>query len=71
MDRLGLAQEMKAKTMLLGGGGRAVAAGRVQYGFSIVADGIGFPASNCWVFCRRTYRNGSSSAGGLRSTPPI
>jgi molybdate transport system substrate-binding protein len=46
MERLGLAQEMKPKTMLLGGGGqnpRAVAAGRVQYGFCIVADGMGVP----------------------------
>jgi molybdate transport system substrate-binding protein len=46
IERLGLGQEMKPKTMLLGGGGqnpRAVAAGRVQYGFSIVADGIGVP----------------------------
>ena len=46
MRRLGLADEMKAKTTLLGGGGqnpRAVAAGRIQYGFSVVVDGIGLP----------------------------
>jgi molybdate transport system substrate-binding protein len=44
MERLGLAEEMKPKTTLLGGGGqnpRAVAAGRVQYGMSIIADGYG------------------------------
>ncbi len=37
---------MKPKTSLLGGGGqnpRAVAAGRVQYGFSVVVDGVGLP----------------------------
>ena len=37
---------MQAKTLLLGGGGqnpRAVAAGRVQYGISIVPDGVGIP----------------------------
>lgn len=46
IERLGLAHEMKAKTTLLSGGGqnpRAVAAGRVQYGFSVVVDGIGLP----------------------------
>ena len=46
MVRLGIADEMRPKTRLLGGGGqnpRAVAAGDVQYGISIVTDGLGMP----------------------------
>lgn len=46
MERLGIADEMRPKTRLLGGGGqnpRAVAAGEVEYGISIVTDGIGLP----------------------------
>jgi molybdate transport system substrate-binding protein len=46
MERLGIADEMRPKTKFLGGGGqnpRAVATGEVQYGLSIVTDGIGLP----------------------------
>ena len=46
MVRLGIVDEMRPKTRLLGGGGqnpRAVAAGDVQYGISIVTDGLGMP----------------------------
>lgn len=46
MERLGIADEMRPKTRLLGGGGqnpRAVAAGDVQYGISIVTDGLAMP----------------------------
>jgi molybdate transport system substrate-binding protein len=46
MERLGIADEMRPKTKFLGGGGqnpRAVAAGDVQYGLSIVTDGIDLP----------------------------
>ena len=41
MERLGIAEEMKAKTKLLGGGGqnpKAVAAGEVELGLSIIPD---------------------------------
>ncbi len=44
IERLGLADILKPKTRLMGGGGqnqRAVAAGEVEYGISIVSDGIG------------------------------
>ena len=44
MERLGIAEAMRPKTKLLGGGGqnpRAVAAGDVEYGMSVVSDGIG------------------------------
>ena len=41
MERLGIAEQMKTKTRLLGGGGqnpRAVAAGEVELGLSIISD---------------------------------
>jgi molybdate transport system substrate-binding protein len=41
MERLGIAEQMKAKTKLMGGGGqnpRAVAAGDVELGISLVGD---------------------------------
>ena len=41
MERLGIAEEMKLKTKLLGGGGqnpRAVAAGEVEFGLSVISD---------------------------------
>ena len=41
MERLGIAEEMKARTKLLGGGGqnpRAVAAGDVEIGLSVISD---------------------------------
>ncbi|MGZ5737541.1 MAG: molybdate ABC transporter substrate-binding protein [Burkholderiales bacterium] len=41
MERLGIAEEMKAKTKLMGGGGQnpqAVAAGNVELGLSLVGD---------------------------------
>jgi molybdate transport system substrate-binding protein len=44
IERLGLADLMRPKTKLLGGGGqnvRAVAAGEIEYGISILSDGIG------------------------------
>ena len=46
MKRLGIAEAMRPKTKLLGGGGqnpRAVAAGDVEYGISVVSDGMGLP----------------------------
>jgi molybdate transport system substrate-binding protein len=45
MERLGIADEVRPKTTLMGGGGknpRAVAAGEIQYGLSIATDGVGF-----------------------------
>ncbi len=44
IERLGLADIMKPKTTLLAGGGQnqdAVAAGKVEYGISVVSDGAG------------------------------
>ncbi len=44
IERLGLADTMKPKTTLLAGGGQnqnVVAAGEVEYGFSVVSDGAG------------------------------
>ncbi len=46
IERLGIAEKIRPKTKLLGGGGqnpRAVAAGDVEYGISVVSDGIGLP----------------------------
>ena len=46
MERLGIAEEMKPKTKLMGGGGqnpRAVAAGDVELGISLVSDILSVP----------------------------
>lgn len=38
MERLGIAEEMRPKTKLMGGGPRAVAAGEVEFGLSVIGD---------------------------------
>lgn len=46
MERLGIAEEMKTKTKLMGGGGqnpKAVAAGEVELGLSIIPDIVAVP----------------------------
>jgi molybdate transport system substrate-binding protein len=46
MERLGIAEEMKTKTQLMGGGGqnpKAVAAGEVELGLSIIPDILAVP----------------------------
>ena len=46
MERLGIAEQMKSKTKLMGGGGqnpRAVATGAVELGLSLISDIVSFP----------------------------
>ena len=68
MERLGIAEAMKPKTKLLGGGGqnpRAVAAGEVQYGVSIVTDGIGLPGVELLGLLPEEIQRWSIFVGGV------
>jgi molybdate transport system substrate-binding protein len=68
MERLGIAEEMKPKTKLLGGGGqnpRAVAAGEVQYGISITTDGIGLPGVELLGLLPEEIQRWSIFVGGI------
>lgn len=68
MERLGIAEQMKPKTKLLGGGGqnpRAVASGEVQYGISIITDGIGLPGVELLGLLPQEIQRWSTFIGGV------
>jgi molybdate transport system substrate-binding protein len=70
MRRLGIAEEMQPKTKLLGGGGqnpRAVAAGDVEYGISVVSDGIGLPGVALLGLLPPEIQRWSDFVGGISS----
>lgn len=68
MERLGIAEQMRPKTKLLGGGGqnpRAVATGEVQYGISIITDGIGLPGVELLGLLPQEIQRWSIFVGGV------
>lgn len=68
MERLGIAEEMRAKTKTLGGGGqnpRAVAAGHIQYGISVVTDGMGLPGVELLGLLPHEIERWSTYVGGI------
>ena len=68
IERLGLADILKPKTKLMGGGGqnqRAVAAGEVEYGISIVSDGIGRPGVELLGVLPQEIQNWTVFVGGV------
>ncbi len=68
IERLGMTDIMKAKTKLLGGGGqniRAAAAGEVEYGISILSDGIREPSVELLGLLPEEIQNWTVFASGI------